>query len=96
MVKIVWTEQALNDLVNIAEFIRRDSEKYARITVRKLRERVWQLKLFPYSGRELTELDNKETREIILGNYRIIYKIISSQQIDVLTIHHSARQLKLE
>jgi len=51
MVKIVWTEQALNDLVNIAEFIRRDSEKYARITVRKLRERVWQLKLFPYSGR---------------------------------------------
>jgi len=33
-------------------------------------------------------------RELIEGNYRIIYKIVNEYQIDILTIHHSARDLK--
>lgn len=77
MVKINWTEQAVDDLTNIAEFIRKDSEKHARITVRNIRERAKKLKHFPTIGRIVPETEKTEIRELIFGNYRIIYKIIS-------------------
>ncbi len=34
MVRINWTDQAIFDLINIAEFIAKDSKKYARYTVK--------------------------------------------------------------
>ena len=95
MVKINWTDQAIADLTTIAEFIRKDSEKYARLTVKNIRVRVRQLKQFPTSGKIVPENEKTEIRELIFGNYRIIYKIFSSTRIDILTVHHSARQLKL-
>ena len=39
------------------------------------------------------QIENKKIRELIEGNYRIIHKIVSENQIDILTIHHSARDL---
>lgn len=94
MAKINWTPQAKNDLISIAEFIARDSVKYAKIQVKRIRERVNQLGNFPNSGRVVPELDNPRTREVILGNYRIVYLISSDERIDILTVHHSAKLLK--
>jgi len=51
MVKLIWTDQAIDDLGNIGDFIAQDSEKYAKITVKKLFERTNILKQFPLSGR---------------------------------------------
>ncbi|MFZ6013112.1 MAG: type II toxin-antitoxin system RelE/ParE family toxin [Bacteroidota bacterium] len=34
-------------------------------------------------------------RELIDGNYRIIYEIISTDRINILAVYHSARDLKL-
>ena len=42
------------------------------------------------------ELERKDVRELIEGNYRIIYRIKSEEQIDIITVHHSARQLNEE
>ncbi len=94
MVKINWTDQAISDLINIAEFIRKDSDKYAILTVKKIRERVKQLKDFPMSGKVVPEYENTEIRELVLGNYRIIYQFHSEYNIDILTLHHSARNLE--
>ena len=93
MVKINWTPQSKGDLISIADFIAQDSTKYAKIQVKRIRERVRQLSSFPNSGREVPELDNPRIREIILGSYRIIYLIATDERIDILTIHHSARLL---
>ena len=49
---------------------------------------------FPQSGRIVPELDYEEIREIIHGNYRIIYQI-SSENIEILTVRHG-RQLLSE
>ena len=35
-------------------------------------------------------------REILSGNYRIIYQVVSSEQIDIITFHHSSMELKEE
>lgn len=40
------------------------------------------------------EKGNAAIRELVEGNYRIIYKIVNEKRIDILTIHHSARALE--
>jgi toxin ParE1/3/4 len=91
MVVIKWTDQALDDLRNIAEFISRDSVKYSKIQVRRLMDRTLILRNQPIAGRIVPELKNEYIRELILGNYRIVYRIVSKRQVDILTVHHSSR-----
>lgn len=93
MVKLNWTDRAIDDLHSIAEFIGSDSEKYARITIERLRERARQLIYHPLSGRCVPELEDPDVRELVLGSYRIIYLVVSPNRVDILTVHHSARAL---
>ena len=95
MVEINWTLQAKNDLIAIAEYIAQDSIKYAKLQVKRIRFRVKQLVEFPNSGRVVPELENPRIREVILGNYRIIYLIATDERIDILTIHHSAKKIDI-
>ena len=94
MVKVVWTEFAIEDLRSIHTYISQDSNVYADRLVEKLVARVRQLEFHPKSGRVVPEFNFETLRELIEGNYRIIYKI-NSDSIGVVRVHHSARQLKL-
>ena len=93
MARLNWTDQALGDLVNIADFIAKDSARYAKITITRIRIAARQLKAYQLSGRKVPETNNEAIRELILGNYRIIYSIISNERIDIITVHHSAKRL---
>ena len=93
MVRINWTKQAVSDLKSIAEFIGKDSKFYAKRQILKIRNSTTLLKTFPLSGKIITEIKKSDLREIIQGNYRIIYKIVSKERIDIITIHHAARSL---
>ena len=93
MVRINWTSQAKEDLKSISEYISSDSVRYAKLKVVKIRTRTKILKSHIRSGKIVTETNDQDIRELIEGNYRIIYKIVSKKQIDILTIHHSARDL---
>jgi len=93
MVKIVWTEQATQDLENLFEYISKDSVLYGSRTVEKLYSRVNILKEYPSSGRKLIEI-SKNYRELVEGNYRLIYKITSSDLIHIITVFHTARHLR--
>ena len=46
----------------------------------------------PRSGRVVPELDQDLVREVLLGNYRIIYRLLNDE-VQVITIHHGARLL---
>jgi toxin ParE1/3/4 len=94
MVEINWTEQSLEDVNNIAEFIAKDSIKYANIQVELFFERTHILKTMPLSGKIVPETNKTKIRELNSGNYRIIYKIVNKQRIDILTIHNGYRLLK--
>lgn len=93
MAKLIWSDQAISDLEAIGDFIGQDSEKFAKITVKKLFERALVLKTFPTMGRIVPEKNFPKLRELIEGNYRIIYEIISELEIHIITIHHSRRDL---
>lgn len=96
MVQINWTSQAQSDLQSIGEYIGKDSKKYARLQIIKLRNRTKILHTQIYSGKSVPEINHPNIRELIEGNYRIIYKILNNQRVDILTVHHSARNLKSE
>lgn len=93
MVRIRWTEQSLDDINNIAEFIANDSVRYAKIQVRRFFKSAEVLKVMPEFGRIVPEIGDEKIREIIQGNYRIVYQIMSKREIAILTVHHSSRLL---
>ena len=93
MVRINWTFQAKGDLKDIVEYISKDSKRYAKLQVTRLKTRTKILKTQTRSGKIVSEINRENIRELIEGSYRIIYKIVEDNQIDILTIHHSARDL---
>lgn len=93
MVSINWTCQVKDGLKSISDYISRDSLKYAKLQVIRIRLRTNTLKTHPKSGRVVPEINKSDICELIEGNYRIIYRIVSKTRIDILTIHHSARDL---
>ena len=91
MVRINWTFQAKEDLKVIAEYISNASKRYAKLQVIRLKNRTEILKTHIRISKIVSEINQENVRELIEGNYRITYKIVTSNQLDILTIHHSAR-----
>ena len=83
MVEVRVTEKAYLDISAIGDLISRDSEKYAKATIQSFFEAIKYLEEFPELGRIVPEVKIKSIREIILGNYRIVYWIISKKRVDV-------------
>lgn len=94
MAKLIWTHQAKSDLSIIAQFIAADSALHAKLTVRKLYNAAQLLRKHPFMGRIVPEIMQENIRELLEGNYRIIYQIDKQKRILILTIHHSAKKLK--
>ncbi len=90
MVEVRWTPQAAEDLHSIVEFIARDSSQYARLLVVDIFQAVERIAAFPQSGRIVPELNDPVVREVILGNYRLVYRV-QDAALDLLTIYHGAR-----
>ncbi len=93
MVQINWTKQSTEDLKDIFDYISNDSIKFAKFQVIRIRTRVKILYTYPQSGKVVYEIKNDAIRELIEQNYRIIYRIVSQSQIDILTVHHTSRDL---
>ncbi|MEB2774847.1 type II toxin-antitoxin system RelE/ParE family toxin [Algoriphagus sp. D3-2-R+10] len=92
MVKVIWTELALEDLKQVHEYIARDSKKYAKRQIAKIINKSEQLQNQPLSGRIVPEFSDKSIRELFEGNYRIVYSI-SEEVVFIARIHHSSRLL---
>lgn len=92
MVKIEWLEFANEDLVQIYNYIYRDSIYYSIKTVNDILNLVDNLKTSPYMGRKVPEYDMENQRELIYKSYRIIYKI-ESGRVFIRRIWHTSRLL---
>jgi addiction module RelE/StbE family toxin len=91
-VKVVWTEQALERLQEIEDFISRDSPEAAVRFIDKLIQRGDSLARFPAVGRQVPELGLSVIREIIEGSYRIVYRV-TPERIEILTAFEGHRKL---
>ena len=93
MVRINWLTSAKEDLKEIHDYISLDSKRYAQLQVERIKERTTILKSQIRSGKIVEELNIENVRELVEGNYRIVYRIINNDELDIILIHHSAREL---
>ncbi|MBY8980605.1 MAG: type II toxin-antitoxin system RelE/ParE family toxin [Candidatus Lokiarchaeota archaeon] len=94
MVKIKWTNHALEELDDIANYISKDSPKYAQILVKQIYEMVSHLKQYPKLGRKVPEYGDPKLREILYKTYRIIY-LIKKEHLEIISIIQGSRKLNL-
>ena len=91
MAQVVWTPQALSDLEAICLFIARNSERAAEFFANDVFGATDLLVDFPQLGRSVSEVDGY--RQLIVGSYRVIYRLRGEDRVEVMTIHHGARRL---
>jgi addiction module RelE/StbE family toxin len=93
--KIIWSPLAIDRASEIAEYIAQDKPSAAEKWINTVFLKVEQLKSSPEIGRVVPEIRNDQFRELIYGNYRIVYHI-EKNQISILTIRHGKQILPID
>ncbi len=83
--KLSWTPEALLRLIEMEEFMARDSPVRAEGFVDALVEKTSLILDNPETGRIVPEISNNSIRELLIKNYRVVYRVKASQ-IDILTV----------
>ena len=93
--KIIWSPLAIERASEIAEYIAHDKPSAAEKWIDTVFSKVETLKSAPEIGRMVPEIRSNEFRELIYGNYRIIYRL-EKKQISILTIRHGMQILPID
>jgi addiction module RelE/StbE family toxin len=93
--KIIWSPLAVDRASEIAEYIAQDNPTAAENWVNAVFTKVEQLTTFPETGRIVPEINNYFFRELIYGNYRIIYRI-EEKRVSILSIRHGKQILPVD
>lgn len=88
---ITWSRQAQDDLAAIRDFIAPDSERYAQLTIDRLVGATDRLLAWPRSGRVVPEVSDENLRELLIGLYRVVYRL-QDNSIGIVTVTHSSRE----
>ncbi|MBW1941148.1 MAG: type II toxin-antitoxin system RelE/ParE family toxin [Deltaproteobacteria bacterium] len=92
--KVIWSPLAIDRASEIADYIAQDKPSAAKRWIDTVFSKVEQLKSTPEIGRIVPEINNSQFREILYGNYRIIYRI-EKKLISILTIRHGKQILPI-
>jgi len=92
--RIIWSPLAVDRASEIADYIAQDKPSAAEKWIDTVFSKVEQLKSSPEIGRIVPEINDSQFRELIYGNYRIIYHI-ETKQISILTIRHGRQILPI-
>jgi toxin ParE1/3/4 len=93
--KIIWSPLAIDRASEIAEYIAQDKPSAAEKWINTVFSKIEQLQSSPEIGRVVPEIRNDQFRELIYGNYRIIYRV-EKTQISILTIRHGKQILPID
>jgi plasmid stabilization system protein ParE len=85
--KVIWSPLSIDRVQEISEYISNDSPGEALKWVDEIFNFVLNLEKFPELGRHVPEIKKTNYREIIFGNYRIVYRI-DEKQVYILTVRH--------
>jgi len=95
MAQIIWTDPALSDLDDIADYIALDNFSAAQRFVRRVFSDVERLEQFPESGRIPPELMDSLYREVVVEPCRVFYRYDkSNSELYILHVMRSERQLR--
>jgi toxin ParE1/3/4 len=88
--QIVFSKGAQRDLIDTAKYISKDKPEAALNWASEIKKSVQKLSDYPHLGKIVPEFSDESIREIIKGQYRIVYKIdVDRDTIAMLAVHHS-------
>ena len=93
--KIIWTKEALERLIEIEDYISKDSPERAARFVDKIVDHAELLSNNPQLGRMAPETANSIIRELIFKKYRIVYRL-KKDTIEILTVFEGHMLLRID
>jgi len=93
--KIIWSPLAQQRVKKIAEYIAEDNLGAAQKWIHSIYDSVKRLEDFPESGRIVPEFGKRQIREILFGDYRIIYRL-DKETVKILTVRHGRQLLRIQ
>jgi len=88
--ELIWSPRAIADLDEIRTYIDTDSPAWADLTVRRIVAAAERLQQFPDSGSVVPERRSPELREVISGNFRIVYRRRATT-VEIATVFRGSR-----
>lgn len=89
--KILWSPLARERAFEAALYISEDDPDAAVKWINRLFDAVGRLDHSPMRGRVVPELGRQEIREILFGEYRIVFKV-TRETVEILTVRHGRRR----
>jgi len=93
--KIVWSPLAIERSSEIVDYIAQDKPLAADKWIHTVFSKVEPLRSNPEIGWIVPEINERQFRELIYKNYRIIYHI-EKKQISILTVRHGKQILPID
>ncbi len=85
--KVIWSNQAFEDILKIESYLTAFSLVYAHSFSTMIIEKGNSLAVFPKGGRVIVELNREDFRELIIKDYRLMYHILDNQRVEIVAIH---------
>ena len=93
VLKVKWSEPALDELEESLEYIAFDNPNASRELGKKAKAATRSLRDYPMKGRMVPEYEDTTLRELIVGPFRIIYTTEDPSTIYILAAVRSERLL---
>lgn len=93
--QIIWTQEALEQLIDIEDYIARGNPERAAKFVDQLIDHAESLLENPRTGRVVPEIANPDIRDLIFNKYRLVYRI-GEKRLEILTIFAGHRLLRID
>ena len=90
--EVAWAESAIAGLVEVVEYISRDSPSYAAGIALQAERAAASLAELPDRGRRVPEFRDLSVRELSVSRYRLIYRV-QPKKVVILAFVHKARDL---
>lgn len=90
--RVRWSSRARRRAADIVDYIARDRPQAALDWIDGLERAVSALDAMPMRGQQVPEWSDPDVRQILYGDYRIIYEI-RDDSIDIMTIKHGRQDL---
>ena len=95
MAQVIWSEPALQDLDQIADYISLDNPDAAKKLVRRCFDKVENLNQHPKLGNSVPELEQSVYRQLVLSPCRIFYRL-EGEKIYIIHVMRAEQLLHLD
>lgn len=93
MAEVIWTDGALDQLNDIAEYVALDNVRAAEKLIGAVMASAEQLSTFPLAGKCPVELDNSIYRELTIPPCRLFYRL-NENKVFIVHVMRQEQQLK--